>query len=195
MTPCSLFRFYSLSCYHLVLGHRYIFKHEHCKTLCQFKTCSFYFFFLVSCSHTQLLSLYVGQSLCIDIFSVYRSPESRIGDHPRNRLSHFYILQKWSGQDLFSVSLSLTGSPPASLFQSFGNGEQEHLSHTPTWDGWTESLTWGMRVLGFCMNGATLQPSGLGEVLWRRTLQGNTWVWEVGLYCMEYRHFESLVFD
>lgn len=56
------------------------------------------------------LSSNVGQSLCIDIFSVYRSPESRIGDHPRNRLSHFYILQKWSGQDLSSISLRLTGS-------------------------------------------------------------------------------------
>lgn len=38
---------------------------------------------------THSLSPYVGQSMCIDIFSVYGSPESRIGDHPRNRLSHF----------------------------------------------------------------------------------------------------------
>lgn len=43
--------------------------------------------FGVSLSHS--LSPYVGQSMCIDIFSVYGSPESRIGDHPRNRLSHF----------------------------------------------------------------------------------------------------------
>lgn len=62
------------------------------------------------------VSPYVGQCMCIDIFSVYRSPESRIGDHPRNRLSHFYVLKKWSGQVLSSISLSLTGSPPFKPF-------------------------------------------------------------------------------
>lgn len=81
-----------------------------------------YFLFLsISLSpsppHCHSNSPYVGQSMCIDIFSVYRSPESRIGDHPRNRLSHFYVLQKWSGQVLSSTSLSFhwvsTLQPPS----------------------------------------------------------------------------------
>lgn len=70
------------------------------------------------------LSPYVGQSMCIDIFSVYWSPESRIGDHPRNRLSHFNILQKWSGQVLSSISLSFTGSPPFSIFHTISDEDQ-----------------------------------------------------------------------
>lgn len=64
----------------------------------------------VSLSH--LLSPYVGQSMCIDIFSVYGSPESRIGDHPRNRLSHFNAPWKWSSHVVSSISLFIAGSPP-----------------------------------------------------------------------------------
>lgn len=81
----------------------------------------------LSLSLTHSLSPYVGQSMCIDIFSVYWSPESRIGDHPRNRLSHFYVLRKWSGQVLSSISLSFTGSPPFSLFHI---ASDEELSRT-----------------------------------------------------------------
>lgn len=82
----------------------------------RFNFYSCFLFLSISFSFSHLLthspSSYVGQSMCIDIFSVYQSPESRIGDHPRNRLSHFYVLQKWSGQVLSSISLSFTGSPP-----------------------------------------------------------------------------------
>lgn len=54
-----------------------------------------------SFSHGHTPSIYVGQCMCIDIFSVYRSRGSRIGDLPRNRLSHFYGLQKWSSRAVY----------------------------------------------------------------------------------------------
>lgn len=66
----------------------------------------------VLCLISRSLSPYVGQSMCIDIFSVYGSPESRIGDHPRNRLSHFNALWKWSSHVVSSISLFIAGSPP-----------------------------------------------------------------------------------
>lgn len=97
------------------------------------------------------LSSNVGQSLCIDIFSVYRSPESRIGDHPRNRLSHFYILQKWSGQDLSSIfaAFDWVCSRPPHL-------ERLQRENTPTRGGPRHRH----------MNDATL-TIGLGGTLWR----------------------------
>lgn len=66
----------------------------------------------VLCLISRSLSPYVGQSVCIDIFSVYGSPESRIGDHPRNRLSHFNALWKWSSHVVSSISRFIAGSPP-----------------------------------------------------------------------------------
>lgn len=80
--------------------------------------------FGVSLSHS--LSPYVGQSMCIDIFSVYGSPESRIGDHPRNRLSHFNAPWKWSSHVVSSISLFIAGSPP---FTPLSDKEPLRASH------------------------------------------------------------------
>lgn len=118
----------------------------------------------MSISRSHSLWSYVGQSVCIDIFSVYWSPESRIGDSPRNRLSHFYVLQKWSGQDLSSISLSITGSPRRSLLHtaSEGEGGDHHRHHTscPACDGLDESPSRWRRWQEVDMNGASL-PSDL----------------------------------
>lgn len=92
--------------------------------------------FSLSFSFSHSLTPYVGRSMCIDIFSVYRSPESRIGDHPRNRLSHFYVLQKWSGQVLSSISLSFTGSPPFSLFHTASDKEPSRTLEAYSSTGW-----------------------------------------------------------
>lgn len=119
-----------------------------------------YSFMSISRSHS--LSPYVGQNVCIDIFSVYWSPESRIGVRPRNRLSHFYVLRKWSGQVLSSISLSITGSPRCSLFHAaskWGN-HHDHYTSCPAWDGWDESPIWRQRRWRHYMNGASL-PSDL----------------------------------
>lgn len=119
----------------------------------------------MSFSHSHSLSPYVGQNVCIDIFSVWRSPESRIGDRPRNRLSHFYVLRKWSGQVLSSISLSITGSPRCSLFHTaskWGNHHGHHAS-CPARDGWDESQIWRRQQRrGVYMNGASLLSD-----LWR----------------------------
>ena len=87
----------------------------------------------LSFSLTHSFSPYVGQSMSIDIFSVYQSPESRIGDHPRNRLSHFYVLQKWSGQALSSISLFDWVSTLQPLIVSMTANSQEHFRPTPSW--------------------------------------------------------------
>lgn len=116
----------------------------------------------MSISRSHSLSPYVGQNVCIDIFSVYWSPESRIGVRPRNRLSHFYVLRKWSGQVLSSISLSITGSPRCSLFHTaskWGN-YHDHYTSCPAWDGWDESPIWRQRRWRRYMNGASL-PSDL----------------------------------
>lgn len=114
------------------------------KTLWPVVSAHFHISFLsISLSFSLFLSVfpYVGQCMCIDIFSVYRSPESRIGDHPRNRLSHFYVLKKWSGQVLSSISLSLTGSPPYSLFHTTNDEEPSRTRRASSSVKWTEWAT------------------------------------------------------
>lgn len=91
--------------------------------------------FGVSLSHS--LSPYVGQSMCIDIFSVYGSPESRIGDHPRNRLSHFNAPWKWSSHVVSSISLCIAGSPP---FTPLSDEKPSRASH-PTQEDAVSHLT------------------------------------------------------
>lgn len=127
-------------------GHRkHIPSTLHWKDLMASRFSSFSYFVFVNLSLFLSLFLsvfpYVGQCMCIDIFSVYRSPESRIGDHPRNRLSHFYVLKKWSGQVLSSISLSLTGSPPYSLFHTTNDEEPSRTRRASSSVKWTEWAT------------------------------------------------------
>lgn len=116
---------------------------QHTTLESRFSSFSYFVFVNLSLFLSLFLSVfpYVGQCMCIDIFSVYRSPESRIGDHPRNRLSHFYVLKKWSGQVLSSISLSLTGSPPYSLFHTTNDEEPPRTRRASSSVKWTEWAT------------------------------------------------------